>query len=98
VQRLIAVGDISVRPDVVFGPAKTAVFLDACFWHGCPEHGNRPTTNAWYWEPKLERNRRRDETVDEALTLAGWSVVRIWEHEAPSEGVAKVVAALGRGA
>jgi DNA mismatch endonuclease (patch repair protein) len=96
VQRQLAIGDISVRPDVVFGPTKVAVLLDGCFWHGCPEHGTRPTSNAWYWEPKLGLNRRRDQAVDEALKLVGWSVARIWEHEAPSAAVAKVAPALGK--
>jgi DNA mismatch endonuclease (patch repair protein) len=96
VQRQVAAGSIRVRPDVVFGPAKAAVFVDGCFWHGCPDHGTIPRNNRWYWKPKLERNRRRDKVVDEALHLAGWSVVRIWEHEGASEAVAKVMAALGR--
>lgn len=96
VQRHVSAGNISVRPDVVFGPAKTAVFVDGCFWHGCPDHGTSPRNNRWYWKPKLERNRRRDQVVDEALRRAGWSVVRIWEHEGPSEAVARVMAALGR--
>jgi DNA mismatch endonuclease (patch repair protein) len=64
--------------------------------HGCLDHGTHPTSNAWYWEPKPERRRRWDQTVDEALRLACRSVVRIWEHEAPSEAVAKVMVALGR--
>ena len=97
VQRQVAVGGITVRPDVVFGPAKTAVFVDGCFWHGCPDHGTSPRSNNWYWTAKLQRNRWRDKLVDEALHLAGWSVVRIWEHEGPCEAVVKIVAAVGRG-
>lgn len=96
VHRRVALGGVIVSPDVVFGRAKVAVFVDGCFWHGCPDHGTRPKINSWYWGPKLEHNRRRDRLVDQALCLAGWSVVRVWEHEEPAAAVTKVVAALGR--
>lgn len=70
-----------VRPDVVFPGARVAVFIDGCFWHCCPEHGNQPTTNAWYWGPKLDRNVARDRRVDLALQTDGWTVLRVWTHE-----------------
>ena len=70
-----------VRPDVVFTRARVAVFVDGCFWHCCPEHGNQPGRNTDYWIPKLERNVARDRAVDRALGSAGWTVVRAWEHE-----------------
>jgi DNA mismatch endonuclease, patch repair protein len=97
VQRRVAAGGVVVRPDIVFGREKTAVFVDGCFWHGCPKHGTTPRSNTWYWAPKLERNIRRDRFVDRELQLAGWFVIRVWEHDGPSSAVAKVVAALGRG-
>ncbi len=79
-----------VRPDVVFTRLKIAVFVDGCFWHVCPEHGSTPKTNVSYWEPKLAANVMRDRAGDEALSEAGWLVVRVWEHE-PSEAAAEKV-------
>lgn len=72
-----------VRPDIVFPRQRIAVFIDGCFWHCCPIHGNQPRANSDYWGPKLARNVRRDRLVDEALTEAGWRVFRAWEHEDP---------------
>jgi DNA mismatch endonuclease (patch repair protein) len=70
------------KADVVFGPARVAVFVDGCFWHGCPQHGQRRhDVNGWYWSEKIARNRRRDEDTDNALASAGWKVLRVWEHE-----------------
>jgi len=71
--------------DVVFTKARVAVFVDGCFWHGCPEHYRRPASNVEYWDAKVLRNVARDREVDRLLTEAGWSVVRVWEHEAPAE-------------
>jgi DNA mismatch endonuclease, patch repair protein len=70
------------------------VFVDGCFWHCCPQHGTQPANNTWYWEPKLARNVQRDRAADDALAAAGWSVVRIWEHETLESAVAAVVSAL----
>jgi DNA mismatch endonuclease (patch repair protein) len=72
---------LRVRPDIVFTRRKIAVFVDGCFWHVCPIHGRYPTTNDWYWAPKLTRNMQRDQRVNAALRDAGWQVVRVWEHE-----------------
>ncbi|WP_327636130.1 very short patch repair endonuclease [Kribbella sp. NBC_00482] len=83
-----------VRPDIVFTARKVAVFVDGCFWHCCPEHGRQPSVNSQYWSPKLQRNVERDRLADAALDDDGWSVVRIWEHEALVEAVEKVVSAL----
>ncbi|MDP8907661.1 MAG: very short patch repair endonuclease [Chloroflexota bacterium] len=69
------------RADVVFGPAKVAVFVDGCFWHGCPEHATWPKANEAYWREKIETNRLRDRDTDDRLTSLGWAVVRVWEHE-----------------
>src|ERR1700759_4905576 len=69
-----------VRPDMAFTARKVAVFVDGCFWHACPEHGSKPRANEWYWGPKLVRNVERDRINDAALILAGWTVVRLWEH------------------
>lgn len=79
-----------VRPDVVFTRARLAVFVDGCFWHCCPEHGNVPRANSGYWRPKLERNVARDRAVDEALAHAGWRVLRAWEHEESADVAERV--------
>jgi len=73
------------------------VFVDGCFWHACPEHGSKPRANEWYWGPKLVRNVERDRINDAALILAGWTVVRLWEHVPLGEAVSTVVTALGAG-
>lgn len=73
------------RADVVFPRARVAVFVDGCFWHGCPTHATWPRNNAAWWKDKIEQNRRRDRDTDRALEEAGWTVVRVWEHEQPDE-------------
>ena len=72
------------RADIVFGPARVAVYVDGCFWHGCPEHGTRPKANAAWWREKIERTGSRDRETDARLASAGWLVVRVWEHEEPA--------------
>lgn len=72
------------RVDVAFTRARVAVFVDGCFWHGCPDHGSTPKHNAEWWRSKLESNSLRDRTTDAALEAAGWTVVRVWEHEQPA--------------
>jgi DNA mismatch endonuclease (patch repair protein) len=75
-------GDIIGKPDVVFDDKQVAVFIDGCFWHGCP-HCNRkmPEANRDYWEGKIRRNVERDQKNKEILISDGWRVIRIWEHE-----------------
>jgi DNA mismatch endonuclease (patch repair protein) len=70
-----------IKPDMVFGPARIVVFVDGCFWHQCPLHGTIPKSNVVYWKAKLERNIARDIETTRALTMAGWKVIRFWEHE-----------------
>jgi DNA mismatch endonuclease (patch repair protein) len=84
-----------VRPDIAFTARKVAVFVDGCFWHACPEHGSKPKANEWYWSPKLIKNVERDRINDAALILAGWTVVRLWEHVPLDDAIAAVVTALG---
>jgi DNA mismatch endonuclease (patch repair protein) len=84
--------------DLVFTKVKVAVFMDGCFWHGCPSHYSPPKTNADYWAEKVDGNRRRDADTDRRLREAGWSVIRVWEHEDPVEAAARIeerVRALG---
>jgi DNA mismatch endonuclease (patch repair protein) len=69
------------RPDIVFAGPRVAVFVDGCFWHGCPEHYSAPAANAEFWRAKLERNVARDRRADHDLAGDGWLVLRVWEHE-----------------
>lgn len=82
---------LRVRADVAFPRQRVAVFVDGCFWHRCPEHATDPVRNSDFWAAKLDRNVERDRQVDEALTEAGWELVRGWEHE-PAEAIAERVA------
>lgn len=70
-----------VKPDFVFSLARLVVFVDGCFWHSCPKHRTAPKTNAKFWRDKLAANRRRDQRVSRCLRRAGWTVVRVWEHD-----------------
>ena len=78
--------DSRLTADIVFTRAKVAVFVDGCFWHGCPEHFKLPKRNAGYWKSKIEGNQMRDKLFDQRLMLEGWIVVRAWEH-VPVESV-----------
>lgn len=78
-------------PDFAFHDVRLAVFVDGCFWHGCPEHYKEPKTNAGYWHKKLDGNRKRDGRADSALEKMGWTSLRVWEHEVTDEP--KLVAA-----
>lgn len=69
------------KPDFVFQKLKAAVFVDGCFWHGCPEHGSSPKTRASFWLAKITGNKARDRRVNRILKIQGWNVLRIWEHE-----------------
>ena len=69
--------------DITFSRAKVAVFVDGCFWHGCPQHGTWPRTNAKWWRDKIETNQRRDLDTNLRLSALGWKVIRVWEHENP---------------
>ena len=68
-------------PDIVFGPAKVAVFVDGCFWHSCPDHGVLPKNNREWWRTKLRANRERDLRKNQELEELGWLVIHVWEHE-----------------
>ena len=70
-----------VRPDFVFAARRLAIFVDGCFWHGCPRHGTRPRGNAAFWRGKFRRNQVRDRRDTRRLGRAGWKVLRLWEHE-----------------
>jgi DNA mismatch endonuclease (patch repair protein) len=78
------------HPDIVFTGAKIAVFVDGCFWHGCPAHGRQPRHNSDWWEAKLENTRRRDRRNTRKLRTQGWSVVHVWEHEDPMRAAGRI--------
>ena len=78
--------------DLVFTRARVVVFLDGCFWHGCPAHHTVAKTNAGYWADKVLQNRRRDLETDRLLANAGWLVLRVLEHEAPADAALRVAA------
>jgi DNA mismatch endonuclease (patch repair protein) len=69
------------KPDFIFRKLKLAIFVDGCFWHGCPKHATNPKSNRAYWRHKLSGNKSRDHLVTRTLRLAGWHVLRIWHHE-----------------
>ncbi|MCV7316134.1 very short patch repair endonuclease [Mycolicibacillus parakoreensis] len=73
--------DHKFRGDIVWRGRRIAVFLDGCFWHGCPEHGTIPKSNTEWWLAKLQENRDRDRRVDTLLRQRGWRVLRFWEHD-----------------
>jgi len=84
-------------PDFVFGKCKLAVFVDGCFWHGCPKCGRLPSSNTQYWVAKVGRNKTRDKRVSAELRREGWHVVRIWEHQlrkSPRQAVDKILGVL----
>jgi DNA mismatch endonuclease (patch repair protein) len=82
--------------DLVFTRAKVAVFVDGCFWHGCPQHHTIAKTNAGFWASKVQANRERDTDTTYSLVEAGWKVLRFWEHEEPVD-VARRIASVVRG-
>ncbi len=69
------------KPDISLKKYKVVIFIDSCFWHCCPQHGNMPKTNQEFWEKKLNRNKDRDKEVNKYYIERGWNIKRIWEHE-----------------
>ncbi len=86
------------KPDIAFNHVKVVIFLDSCFWHGCPKHLRRPSSNQAYWRPKIDNNVKRDLRNRAKLRRMGWSVLRVWEHDLknPTSVVKKVRRALKR--
>ena len=87
---------IRTRPDFVFPRERLAVFVDGCFWHGCPIHATWPKNNAAFWEAKILGNRKRDRAVTRELKRRGWRVLRIWEHALARKHEARTVGRLRR--
>jgi DNA mismatch endonuclease (patch repair protein) len=91
-----AVASCRRRADFVFRAARVAVFVDGCFWHGCPRHFRLPASHTAWWEEKIARNRTRDGETSALLRAQGWRVVRVWEHEDPERAAARVGRAVAR--
>jgi DNA mismatch endonuclease (patch repair protein) len=79
------------KPDFVFPKIKLAVFVDGCFWHGCPKHATQPKSNRAFWKKKFARNIARDRLVNRTLRSANWRVLRIWEHELARKNEARLL-------
>ena len=84
------------KPDFVFRRERIAVFVDGCFWHGCPRHATKPANRAEWWAAKLARNAQRDLTVTRALRASGWTVLRIWECALVRARAGRTVARIAR--
>lgn len=95
-KHLAVLPGVRCRPDVVFITARLVVFVDGCFWHSCPQHATVPKANRQWWTVKLAATAQRDRRNDRDLALAGWEVLRLWEHEDASAMAEQVQAALDR--
>lgn len=82
------------KPDIVFTRRRVVVFVDGCYWHGCPLHHRAPRAHAHYWAAKVARNVERDRETDRQLTQAGWLPLRVWEHEDPEEAAHQIAEAV----
>jgi DNA mismatch endonuclease (patch repair protein) len=82
------------RADIAFTRRHVVIFVDGCFWHGCPDHKTAPASNAAWWTQKLAGNVQRDRETDENLRVAGWTVLRFWEHDVVDDVVAQIVTVL----
>jgi DNA mismatch endonuclease (patch repair protein) len=84
------IDELNRKADIVFRSAKVAVFVDGCFWHGCPIHGTQAKANAEFWQNKIRQNQLRDLDTNDKLKKAGWEVVRVWEHEDPDKASERI--------
>jgi DNA mismatch endonuclease (patch repair protein) len=84
------------NPDFVFHAQRLCVFVDGCFWHGCPKCYRRPATNQAFWDVKVQRNKARDKEVNKELRRLGWTVIRIWEHQLSEKNRATLLRRLRR--
>lgn len=85
---------LRTRGDIVWRGLNLVVFVDGCFWHGCPQHATRPSANAAWWAAKLDANIARDRRTDAALRARGWTVLRFWEHQSATEVADEIVSKL----
>jgi DNA mismatch endonuclease, patch repair protein len=82
--------DLPGRPDITLPIARIAVFVDGCFWHGCPQHGTAPKNNEQWWRTKIATNVARDRVKDDQLQRMGWLVIHVWEHDDPAAAAAQI--------
>ena len=82
--------ELNFKPDLVMVSKKTCIFIDGCFWHGCPKHGTSAKANAEFWRDKIGNNKARDLDTNERLKQDGWLVIRAWEHEDPAKVASKI--------
>jgi DNA mismatch endonuclease (patch repair protein) len=87
---------VTGRPDFVFPKKRVALFVDGCFWHGCPTHATWPKQNAEFWLTKIRGNQRRDRAVNRLLKKAGWRVLRVWEHALTKKHATRTLARVKR--
>jgi DNA mismatch endonuclease (patch repair protein) len=80
-----------VQVDFIFPKLKFAIFVDGCFWHGCPKHETKPKNNRAFWRRKFSANKKRDQVVNRTFRRAGWRVLRIWEHELARKNEARLI-------
>ncbi len=88
--------ELNRKADIVFRSAKVAVFVDGCFWHGCPIHGTQAKANAEFWRHKIKQNQARDVETNLLLIKAGWKVIRVWEHENPEKAAENIYKSVHR--
>lgn len=88
--------ELNRKADIIFRSVRVAVFVDGCFWHGCPIHGTQAKANAEFWKNKIEQNRARDLDTNKQLKKAGWRIVRVWEHEDPEKASRKIYKLVGK--
>ena len=86
--------DVRRTVDMLFSTSRVVVLIDGCFWHDCPDHGSAPKSNVDWWREKLATNVSRDRDTDERLQAAGWTVVRVWEHEQAADAADLIVETL----
>ncbi|WP_328519611.1 very short patch repair endonuclease [Kribbella sp. NBC_00359] len=84
------------RGDIVFTRHRLLVFVDGCFWHGCPKHATASKNNAEWWRRKIQSNKERDRRTDLEFESRGWRVIRVWEHESASEAAGRIASVLAR--
>ncbi len=89
--------ELNRKADIVFQHVKVAVFVDGCFWHGCPIHGTQAKANAEFWKNKIKQNQIRDANTNQILKKAGWKVIRVWEHESPEKASRKIYSIIMKG-